>query len=452
MSVIAGLRVVDAPAINARKTGQIAWGPQQVLVTARAHFPSSYPNQVWYRVQLGNTTGWIPARFSGQDFVVGGDACLNNNIPSVNQFDFMYDRAEASRYGIVQSYQNSDLTGAALGPRVTKRVSNPTPVPFANFDYTGIVQHGQTGFTGSALFVSEAIWIGGLPMTIDDDLQGNPNINSYCSVLPVPPDYPEANYRGWRYCPAGSEATLSAPVTGPQVTVPWRLHNALGSYFSTPGPAAPNTINSQVLEAPYKGRRIGSFLLTEPPLNGYIDDAIDRNAGGARNLRRPDLALWAKTNLSAIKAGDYLWINSGPEPKGVGGPGSDFHGFLIAGWGEIETCATALGRVYQIGSQYTSTTILVARPPEDVPTKTDGSPFYLIPYVVDFAGAKDNRIQRPIPRPFYCSWYADPISTTLRFFSYGHSWFFYTVADQVSISANQLYVYPDWEWSASAGQ
>ncbi|MCU0515142.1 MAG: DUF1697 domain-containing protein [Anaerolineae bacterium] len=63
---------------------------------------------------------------------------------------------------------------------------------------------------------------------------------------------------------------------------------------------------------------------------------------------------------------------------------------------------------------------------------------------VDFAGT----LVSPTPRPFYCSIHNDQLEPKVGFFN-RHDWYFYTLKNVFSLSANQLYVDPNWTWTES---
>ncbi|MBZ0306741.1 MAG: hypothetical protein K8I82_11795 [Anaerolineae bacterium] len=62
-----------------------------------------------------------------------------------------------------------------------------------------------------------------------------------------------------------------------------------------------------------------------------------------------------------------------------------------------------------------------------------------VPYVVDFSGGESDRMQRPVPRPFYCSKYKS--ESGLTFGAGEHAWFFYTLPNEISTSnLNEIFV------------
>src|SRR5690554_4347384 len=152
-------------------------------------------------------------RFYVDEVTADNDPC-QDKIPDGSDLTFLYHRGNTTAYAVEHSKQNNTIPPG--DQRVTKRLtSNPFGVPFADFRYSvlsptlDIVLTEET--TGSALFVSESIWMGGLPMTVGDPTS--------CTVT---------NFvgAGWRFCwhnDAGSG----------NVSTPWRVHKGLGEYYTT---------------------------------------------------------------------------------------------------------------------------------------------------------------------------------------------------------------------------
>lgn len=103
----------------------------------------------------------------------------------------------------------------------------------------------------------------------------------------------------------------------------------------------------------------------------------------------------------------------------------------------------------------------------------EAHPQRIVPYVVDFpggvdrtagniaAGALSDQLQRPKPRPFYCSGYDDPVTSPIRpdgnavasYFNPQHDtgyWRFYTLpSGLLNLTAERLYFPSDeWFWNA----
>ncbi|MCI0714175.1 MAG: SH3 domain-containing protein [Chloroflexi bacterium] len=394
-----GLVLHEGPTLNANNLGTVPWG-ESVTVSNRMAFAQALfsGDQVWYRAVYGGQTGWIAARIEDKYYVSGTDASNDpcaGVVGPVSSLTFTYDRNAAAEYAIPHSYQNVSWPG---GLRVTRRL---TGVPFANFNYADLA-----GGTGSAVFISEAIWMGGLPMTV-----GDPN-----SCLIIDPATAVAPGSGWRYCWVETSGN-----TGPS----WDHHKSLITYYTNgtaPIPSAnlPNSILADKGEqlmftglADKKGNSISAL-----DVNGYFNYLSVGVVGD-----KDGLSEFARTHLGQLQKGDYMWINSYSSAVA----GSDVHGFLIVGWGEPMDCSDALS------TNFTAASFADTIPPD---------PTLAVPYVVDFVV-----VQKPIPRPFYCSRFQEPGRPNFV----PHEWFFYTLPDQISIPDSELYTDPLWQWEASDG-
>ncbi len=151
------------------------------------------------------------------------------------------------------------------------------------------------------------------------------------------------------------------------------------------------------------------------------------------------------TEVQNIQQGDYVWINSRLDLPGQND--TDNHGFFVIGWGTILTCNDALA--LSTPSFYST----YAEAQSTIPNNP------VVPYVVDFAGIRSTgRTQRPIPRPFYCSWHEQD-GDDIVFGSFGHdadqdrhSWYFFTLPNMVTIDQDQIYASLQWQWMPSDGQ
>jgi hypothetical protein len=126
------------------------------------------PTIVFYNVgaaEANDPLGWIIARYEDRQYVEGNDPCLNQ-VPMPRRLTFEYDRQAAAHYAIEHSYQNDGLSNPTQGGRVTRKLTNPS-LRFADFTYSFFPLTGtpSPGNTGSAVFISEAFWMGGMPMT-----------------------------------------------------------------------------------------------------------------------------------------------------------------------------------------------------------------------------------------------------------------------------------------------
>jgi hypothetical protein len=429
-----GVALLQTPVINGSRVGVTYPWNTRVKVFARVTFTQTeYSDQVWY--QVGNAgdsapLGWIIARYEGRNYVESGDPC--NAVAAPSSLTFTYNRAAVRNYAVAHSYQNNQQLPSQL--RVTKRLqTNPNQTPFANFTYADL----STG-TGSAMFVSESIWAGGLPMTT-----GRQNS---CEIAPD-----ATGEYGWRACPSsGTGQGLSSPS--------WDYHEALGEYYTLaallPGVSGSNSV---LLESD-KGKQITFVGLTN---NDRIVDADivpflggDATDGGVDNDQNPPvstidlngMSLFARDNLgqgtNIIRSGDYLWINSYADTP------SDAHGLIVVGWGATATCPDALSQVIPTTQLYVSYTDALNS--STSPKGLNGTIALVVPYVADFT-----TVQSPIARPFYCTRYDQP--GRLGFII--HSWRFYQLPNQVSLAydknflmPNSVYVAPNWEWTSSDGQ
>jgi hypothetical protein len=162
-STILGLRALETPTLNGLKnSGWFGWGTS-VKVYSRVQLLNS--TEVWYQVGLASSStpaGWIPVKY-GSVFFVGStpDPCLLYVSTHQNYVfnEFRFNRRKAAAYAVYNSYRNSLVLPPPL--RVTGRRPATDPIHFADFWYSLAPGSG----TPSAVFVSEAFWMGGLPMT-----------------------------------------------------------------------------------------------------------------------------------------------------------------------------------------------------------------------------------------------------------------------------------------------
>lgn len=403
------------------------------------------------------------------------DDCINAVGAPTDPITFPYDRRAAAYYAIVQSYLNNDSRGLIGQGRVSANLkslySTPDPIldtfigaRYFNFDYTGAVQHGQTGSTGSAPFISESIWMGGMPMT-----RSGPGVH-HC-------DDDDQDTSWWRYCP-----------DPPNFTIAWRLHSGIVAYFI------------EDVALPDQGINPDPFRFNRETITDHIDGItrycpqgitnesgqpisipsrttglINPNLvpGGEPVLRlsssgEPDTARWwfngsdlnsstaqivvmvddggltdkitldasinylpnfsdhfimpqsspAYATFEDIKSGDYMWINSLRVVLESCQLLGDNHGFFVVGWGTPAVCFDGFTTSQSVGEAFIlnpQTVIsgatgninelgLELYPSLQYARSVYGNndaPF--VPYVVDFPGIFTGRTQRPIPRPFYCS-------------------------------------------------
>jgi hypothetical protein len=237
----AGMKQIRGPILNGADSGnpRLGWG-NNVTVYARFTAPQTgFPAQVWYKIGIigsGYDGLWIVARYEGEDYVQGGDTVCSGLVATPDSISFPYDRRAAANYAIEHSYdsqgiQNS-LTQSGHVTRPIRDNQNQLLLPYADFYYSYlVVPPGQTEppGTGSAVFMSEAIWAGGLPMTVGDP--------SSCQINPSP-----TIQEGWRYCEINAGASN-----------PWDFHQQLVPYFTNSQASPDSNFTNNVLGGANKG-------------------------------------------------------------------------------------------------------------------------------------------------------------------------------------------------------
>jgi hypothetical protein len=461
-----GLQARQSPSINApaalwwdsntqqwRKI-EISWANGMPLpAVERVAFPqgSSGDNQVWYRIATAvagqSITGWLPARYEGQNYLVdavgNGDPCSWRTAPAA--LTFFYDRRAAANYAIEHSYDTAVNHGALQSNgRVTQRLPTPIPpatpvVPYAYFRYNLI---GQAGVTGSAVFVSESLWMGGMPMTW--------GAADSCTT-------PGGSTKGWRYCFNYPSPPAPTPPYGDSSN-PFDTHGDLAAYWAN----GISLVANDVLQT--KGRQIyiggGSnpqFITGQTTASSDLGSIIDLGDGAFQSGKTSsDLSIRVNQLLTSnpnntvegvtyqVRQGDYVFISTNPQ-----------HGLLVTGWQEATTCRDAIFvNGINISNGYRRWAI-----GDFGVTYADAQSRGIlnsVPWVVDFTSPPTpNNItdatQSPVPRPFYCTmfWEDTPIGNFDRFSP--HDWYFYTMPDQVLVSttavANQVYSDPNWQWT-----
>lgn len=433
-----GMYLHNGPTLNAKRQpeGVIPWG-SKVIALARLEFlQENPPSQVWYEIETSaGEKGWIAVRMEDNFYVTevsAEDDPSSGQVSGYADITFVYNRYTTASYAVEHSYQNNAASPGT--DRVTKRLlSNPFNIPFANFDYTDLA--GASESTGSAMFVSESIWMGGMPMTVGDP--------DSCTAV----NYDTA---GWRFC-------WYTGANGGNTSTPWEVHKGLGEYYTNATiPIPSGTNNNTVLvygEFPNKGEQImfmGTTVpehdrLVEADLAPYIGEATDSEE---ENFDLIGLVEFTRDQLGRdteeqpiLKMGDYLWINSyNPELEHPGSP----HGLVILGWAAPQTCASALTLEYEPASFYTTYNDAFADPAvtKVVGPISGGNVAFVVPFVADFTN-----LQSPIPRPFYCTLYDEEGKENFLY----HSWRFYKLSDQITLSESQIYVNSSWNWDSSTG-
>lgn len=303
----------------------------------------------WWGADDGPNGGGVSG--SGQSIGGNVDASPFNDTPSSLDVVIWYNRKAAGEYAIDLSRNNFNY-GSSPFPYGTGNLNAPTSV---GGDFTYNFLSHESGATGSAIFMSESIYRGHLPMTLGDG-----GINE-CSQ-----DDDDAEATGWRVCCGdGSGATKS-----------WRVHPNVIRYFlgiilpDTPDPS--NTLEFNDLLA---------YMKFDQGADGGGQWRSGHEVDGPAYLYE----LFDTGDLAHIDTGDYVFIDQGT---------NDRHGFLIVGWGKALSSFDALD-----ATEVEDVEFHVAR-------KRDGEE---IPYVADFCYGYDSSadytgwLQDPRPRPFYTS-------------------------------------------------
>jgi hypothetical protein len=457
---IGGLYVYEAPVINAPfltnalgEPDYLPWGSGHCVHARLAHEitynisgGSQTYREVWYRISETASPGeWIlagvqvtPVGVSGiggvthiyiNDWDVSQDpmerdpvdiAAENNpnfaNPPAT--IPFVYNRGGAGEYARDKSVSNfaDSLNCHVNNPPINGSDNCPLGLNRVALDDT-LFKHyaeitGIQGATGSAAFMSQSIWHGGLPMILA-------TAGGSCGQ-----DSSDLETSGWRYCP-GVQPTLPAQNSSRK----WRHHEALIEHIihlneqaATPGAyiiPILSTTNTDVVRQ-YRKDSIGTW-------NDFI------YVYGEPKPPDPRLTLtWEdfieRSNLYLVKEGDYMFdrfidqhadfITNDPnsdydvdgvlnsvdncprtenpdqadaDQDGIGDACDiSTHGFLVAGWGPVMPCAD----VEVTGN-------------DNLNPEYDPAGGFVAPYVADF-GLGGNLTtgfrwrQYPGPRPFYC--------------------------------------------------
>ncbi|KAB2892952.1 MAG: hypothetical protein F9K28_10695 [Bacteroidetes bacterium] len=473
------------------------WNYRHVSVLYRVQYPldTNAPAQVWYYVEdnaVGgekNLRGWIAVQMDDKFYLEGAgidgfnvelpndansDPC-KGYIPTVNDpddpeydpdftFTFYYDRETATKFAINQA--NTNAQGNIVGQyAVTSPINGQ---PNTTFTYSVLDNYNpQTGRTGSSVFISEVLWVGGYPTTLSFDGSFEVPVGS-CTTRG------SGNYKGWRYChpPGGARGDGIDAWTQHEEIVGYYVDDARNDtgtvlLFDDIKLAHPITRQSVVPIQWADGTPIpdnqGGLVYDTPPTPNIhtweedwffttadINDYFDLEYVGSGIPSDSYLSTfytWVSVKLASIQYGDYLYINTKYEDNCKDQQGNnilcgDTHGFFIVGWGPLEQCQDAIDTEFGFkmvksgdGSDYPNTVF------PDIASAYVNS----VPYMVDFSGiSNDKRRQTPKPRPFYCSYYDD--LTTLAadgsYFRTDHAWFFFTMPDALVLPVNRMYTSP----------
>jgi len=427
-----GITVLKSPLMNAARTSTVySWG-QLIKVYQRLALPTpETADQVWYEVSLWNEslpTGWIIARYEEVYYTVADDPCASLTAPP--QITFFYDRFAAANYAIEHAWQNNEILPIPYSRTTWRLLDNASglAIPFANFSYTSVT--GQEGATGSAVFISEAIWMGGMPMTKDlgqTSCGATADNEGWCfepiNTSKGNPSNPwdEHHYRVSYYTNATPPPTLwSFPI----------INNVLSNY-SLSNKGEQLTFSTTLFSNRFAGNRSPVDTFNNPdtpigddPVTDFFDSIPILRSGNISST--PNLNALISAELSSLKIGDFLAI----DPY-VSSTESNGHGFLVVGWGETVSCSIAMAT----NQRYT-----IANFRESI------QPDFTTPYVVDFT-----QTQSPTARPFYCSMYDDQIPPIQNRFS-RHDWYFYILRNSLTLPVSQIYVDPNWTWDITSDQ
>jgi hypothetical protein len=435
------------------------WNYAHIPVQYRVEFKdlAGVVQQVWYYVKFDTPYitptgdpidgGWIAARIGDKFYIEGlgvtekTDPC-KGYVGAPTTYTFYYSRETATNYAIRQAYQNNILDPRRFGQR---RISTFIPaVPFADIHYD------RLDGTDSAFFTSEVIWMGGMPMTTANTVE--------CDAA-LAGNY---NFDGWRHC---------LEIETRWGTTTWNDHVGILGYFIENGVAFswvnvfddidPNnpipvsrTANNNLING-------GGFVVRNTRTDTIFFDLSDLRASGIMLNFQTDqieagddaeLHAFAESKFTQIVAGDYMFVNSGRKDPSSDNLIESAHGFIIAGWGTVSSCEDAIQtsdfKLYNPATDTLGQDNLIYTTQSQAPdTTVDGDNLYIVPYVVDYSGPPDSRVQTPVPRPFYCSKYPSPNKFNDR-----HGWHFFHLPDVVGLNNNSLYTLSDWQWDGSTAR
>jgi len=309
---------------------------------------------------------------SGSGQVIGGyiDATNYANIPNTNySVPLAYNRILVAEYGITRSRDNfayfptdtSDQTGLPVPipsnpiAKASGSVGGPYYYPFVNHITGG-------GGTGSAVFISELLHLGGnFPMIIRSYMGDD------CALNP-PSTIGGLNWQaiGWRVCCNEDQEYNNA-------TGSWRGHLGIVGFFGTLVDTVlfndlvgwDDVNNTSTLFQLGEGRYVD-----ETAFRAYVTDLFDDGP------------------LANVETGDYVLLSN------------QSHGLLIVGWGDAAEVPDAINATTSSGSP--NIQISLHRVLDVYGNRTPQ-----VPYVVDFCygytGSETRWLQDPRPRPFYAT-------------------------------------------------
>jgi hypothetical protein len=410
---------------NTSPDGPVAWIEEGGSVTiSKTSLPEYNPNDSSERTSVignmataTNPSDVLPPRCASFELVF--DTNSGNLVPV-----YQYNREEIGTHVSQFSGENFHNFPQDSASSVVGYIDADTSR--ARRDYSSVLFHDtpdpNNPRTGSAVFISEMIHYGGIPMSIDDgDDPDAPDCTTTDQTTGGTYDV-----RGWRYCPPETSSTKN-----------WKHHPSIITYFdSLPGGDLIGTVTTSEIEGVIWTTEVNGFAASGT-LKGDPDDPNDPNAGNFANIRNK---FAPSGNLASVSVGDYLYIVS--------------HGFVVAGWGPF--LGTIDGISYALDNNLATTR----------------SNDYPIPYVADFCYGTDGTpdgtgwLQDPRPRPFYAaatrvfeSWLrsdqiaylkkrivpglsTEPISVYDNFVAENGNWHFYKIPDSIALSIlplNRLY-------------
>lgn len=309
-------------------------------------------------------------------------------------------------------------------------------------DYFQSLKHKRGHGTGSAIFISECIFAGGMPMINRADRVGEANCDN--TDTDGHPSGGAYTLNSWRYCANDQSASLA-----------WKSHPALRDYFTND----PNGLGGELLDSVTRSE-IVDLIHQSPTSSAPNDPAGTLKSGTEFDEAVEDLTTTFNTGaLSTLQGGDYVLVDPAE--------GED-HGFLVVGWGPI--LGVRDGIEYAVSNQLSL-------------YRAELNPDHVVPYVADFnfgtvdqgdldpdAWPRDSEnaddrtgwYQDPRPRPFYASVVeiigsdnlladqlgllrivhyvqpTDPLVIAYQGFN-ALQWNFYKLPDSITIPQNRIY-------------
>jgi hypothetical protein len=422
-----GIFVYRAPFINGTLTTDASGDPiyvpwdECVDVKGRISYASDQYDpyaEVWYQLDTPDER-WIPVKLGGIDYLQNWSGQLPD--PLDGQVDtpdirVVYNREDASSYAqkhAVANFMDSITCGDPTNANCSLGLDRVTIDNVLFREYAGIT--GMEGATGSAAFMSQSIWHGGLPMIGE--------INQ----KPCEQDSTDTIAGGWQYCPGSQPRNAS---------LKWRHHESLAQHITQINggmmPLETPSTSKGFVVAEYTGTHNTEGLTWNDfvALRGTTKETsilIDHQTGRSMTLHD----YFEASRLSDVKAGDYMFGSLISQTFPTGQENEDFdgdgilnkddncpktenadqakthgdlddprgdacyvstHGFLVVGWGPVALCdSMTIEPISSLAVDYAGT----GADPQ-------------VPYVADFGfggNPQDGYRWRQYPgaRPFYCT-------------------------------------------------